>query len=84
MVGVLFYQFAAAVGASAIDDNPLVVGESLRDDAVDGALQSFAVVKVDSNNGKLHLLCFFYLAGVQFRLLIVVDADEEQIAGELL
>lgn len=51
VVSILLNQLAAAVGAAAVDDNPLVVGKRLLDDTVDGALQPFAVIEVDGDNG---------------------------------
>jgi len=39
---------------AAVDDNPLVVGESLADDAVDGALQAVAIVEVYGYDRESH------------------------------
>ena len=51
MVGILLYEFFAAVGAAAVNHNPFKVLERLRDNAVDGLLQAVAIVEVDGDYG---------------------------------
>lgn len=54
MTGILLDQLAAAVGAAAVDDDPLEVAEGLGNDAFDGPIEAVAVVIVDGDDGKLH------------------------------
>ena len=51
VVGILFNQFLASIGAATVDDNPFEVFECLRYNTVDGLLKAIAVVKVYCYDG---------------------------------
>ena len=53
-VGIAFNLLAAAVGASAVDDDPLEVGERLGKNTFGRAPQPVQIVKIDGYDGKFH------------------------------
>lgn len=54
IVDILFNEFFAAIRGTSINDNPFEIASGLRDNAIDGALQSFAVVEIDGDFGEFH------------------------------